>query len=123
MSTAIDTLPLTPAAPTSPAAPAHRAHVDAAHRFRSSGDPAHLAEVVLTVIERHIESDLHARLRAESGEDLRLAEDLGVDSLTRMEIGLLAEDVLRITISYDELCAMRTVGDVRRFVEDRLAPR
>lgn len=109
MSQAIDTLP------------ASHLPSEAARRYRASGDPAHLAETVLSVIERHVDTDLRAKLHIGAREDLRLAEDLAIDSLTRMEIGLLAEDVLRINISYEELTAMHTVGDVQRFVAAKLA--
>lgn len=92
----------------------------AACRFQTSGNPEHLAEVVLNVIERHIDSDLRPRLRACGGSELRFAEDLAVDSLTMMEIGLLAEDALQITIGYDELSSLRTVGDMQRFIAEKV---
>jgi acyl carrier protein len=72
------------------------------------------------VIERYVERDLRKKLRNASS-DLRLAEDLGLDSLSMMEIVILAEDVLRITIDNDELRPLRTIGDIVGFVERKLS--
>ena len=50
------------------------------------------------------------------GPDQALA-DLGIDSLTMMEIVILVEDVLQMTINNDELRNLRTVGDVKTFID------
>jgi 3-hydroxyacyl-[acyl-carrier-protein] dehydratase len=89
---------------------------EAACQFRQTANPAHLPAIILGVIERYVEPALRARLR-KPDDDLRLVEDLGIDSLTMMEIVILAEEVLRISINNEELCRLRTLGDVRRFIE------
>lgn len=71
------------------------------------------------MIARFVEPDLRSRL-TESTDDLRLAEDLGLDSLTLMEVALLAEDVLRISITAEELRQVRTIGDVKLFVQAKV---
>lgn len=91
----------------------------AACQFRKTGHTKHLPAIVLGVIERNVEPDLRSKLR-HPHDDLCLAEDLGIDSLTMMEIVILAEDVLRISINNDELCRLRTLGDVRHFIEGKL---
>ncbi len=88
---------------------------DAVQNFRRTGDLAHLPAIVHGVIARYVEPNLRLKL-ADHADSLRLHEDLGLDSLTMMEIVLLAEELLTISISYDELCHLRTVGDVREFV-------
>jgi 3-hydroxyacyl-[acyl-carrier-protein] dehydratase len=92
------------------------ATVEAALKFRRSRELVYLPQIVVGVIERYVERDLRPRL-ANADPELRLVEDLSVDSLTMMEIVLLAEDVLQISINNDELLHLRTLGDVQRFVE------
>jgi acyl carrier protein len=87
----------------------------AAYQFRLTGDLARLPAVVVGVIERYVEPDLRGKLK-DPNEGLRLAEDLAIDSLTLMEIVLLAEEVLQISISTEELRLLRTLGEVQRFV-------
>lgn len=87
----------------------------AACQFHRTRDRAHLGPLVHGVIERYVERDLRAKLNTE-GDSLRLVEDLGLDSLSLMEIVVLAEDVLKISVSNEELTKLRTVGDVRQFI-------
>jgi 3-hydroxyacyl-[acyl-carrier-protein] dehydratase len=88
---------------------------EAACRFRQTGDPDCLPAIILGVIEHHVDPDLRAKLK-EAADDLRLIEDLGIDSLTMMEIVALAEDVLPVSINSEELCLLRTLGDFKHFV-------
>jgi acyl carrier protein len=87
----------------------------AACAYRRTGNPEHLATVVTGVVERFVERELRPKVTS-GDENLRLVEDLGIDSLTMMEIVLLAEDVLSISVSNEELIKLRTLGEVRRFV-------
>ena len=87
----------------------------AACKFRQSGDLTQLPAIVVGVIERFVERDHRAKLQS-NPEPLRLREDLGLDSLTMMEVVMLAEDVLPISVSNEELTHLRTIGDVQRFM-------
>ena len=89
---------------------------EAAVQFRKTGNPEHLPAVIIGVIERFVEPDLRMKLK-DADDDLRLIEDLGIDSLTMMEIVILVEDVLQMSINNDELRNLRTVGDVKTFVD------
>ena len=89
---------------------------EAAVQFRKTGNPEHLPAVVIGVIERFVEPDLRMKLK-DADDDLRLIEDLGIDSLTMMEIVILVEDVLQMSINNDELRNLRTVGDVKTFID------
>jgi len=91
----------------------------AARRYRNTGDTTPVPAIVLGIIERYVERDLRPKLR-HPAPDLRLTDDLGIDSLTMMEIVLLAEDVLRITITSEELLPLRTLGDVQQFIAVKL---
>jgi 3-hydroxyacyl-[acyl-carrier-protein] dehydratase len=91
----------------------------AACKFRQTGDTTHLPAIITGVVERYVERELRPKLR-EADASLRLREDLGLDSLTMMEIVMLAEEVLRISISNEELTHLKTLADVGRFFEAKL---
>jgi 3-hydroxyacyl-[acyl-carrier-protein] dehydratase len=74
---------------------------------------------VIGVIERYVEPDLRTKLK-DADDDLRLVDDLGIDSLTMMEIVILVEDVLQMTINNEELRHLRTVGDVKTFIDCKI---
>jgi 3-hydroxyacyl-[acyl-carrier-protein] dehydratase len=91
----------------------------AACKFRQTGESAHLTDLITGVVERYVERDLRPKLLARDAT-LLLREDLGLDSLTMMEIVMLAEEILHISISNEELVHLRTVADVQRFFETKL---
>ena len=92
----------------------------AACKFKKFGDPADLNIVVLGIMERFTDRDVRAKL-ADAADALRLREDLGHDSLTMMEIVMIAEETLGITVSNEELTKLRTVGDVQAFIRAKTA--
>lgn len=92
---------------------------EAAVQFRKTGNPEHVPAVVIGVIERFVEPDLKPKLK-DADDDIRVIEDLGIDSLTMMEIVILVEDVLQVSINNDELRNLRTVGDVKTFVDCKI---
>ncbi len=92
------------------------ASVEAAVQYRKTGDANLVPAVVIGVIERFVEADVRPKLR-QGDDELRLVEDLGVDSLTMMEIVILVEDVLQMQINNEELRNLRTVGDVKLFID------
>ncbi len=92
---------------------------EAAVQFRKTGNADHVPAVVIGVIERFVEPDLRIKLK-DAGDDLRLIEDLGIDSLTMMEIVILVEEVLQMTINNDELRNLRTVGDIKMFIDCKI---
>ena len=93
---------------------------EAAAQFRKTGNIEHLPDIVLGIIERYVEPDLRAKLK-DADDDLRIIEDLGIDSLTMMEIVILVEDVLQMTINNEELRHLRSVGDVKIFIECKVS--
>jgi len=92
------------------------ATVEAAVNFRKTREPGHLPQIIIGVIERFVEPDLRPKLK-DAPEDLRLMEDAGIDSLTMMEIVLLVEDVLQMQINNEELRNLRTIGDIKGFID------
>lgn len=91
----------------------------AACKFRQSRDAAQLPAIILGVIERYVERDLRVKLQ-QAPEALRLREDLALDSLTMMEVIMLAEEVLQISITNEELAHLQTIGDVQRFMSAKI---
>src|SRR5687767_5723647 len=57
----------------------------AARQFRETGNRRHLPAIVGGMIERFVDREQRAKLNPPD-ERLRLAEDLGLDSLTMMEL-------------------------------------
>jgi len=92
---------------------------EAAREYRRTGSADSLSAIVEGIIEHYVEPDLRPRL-CRGGDTLRLVEDLGVDSLTMLEIVYLAEDVLHISIENEDLRPLRTVGDVKAFLVSRV---
>jgi acyl carrier protein len=92
------------------------ATIEAAIAYRKTHEASHLPAVIIGVIERFVEPDLRPKLK-EADDELRLVEDLGIDSLTMMEIVILVEDVLQMQINNEELRNLRTVGDIKIFID------
>jgi len=91
----------------------------AACQFWKTGNPYYLPTIILGIIERFVASDLRPPLK-KPHDDLRLGEDLGLDSLTMMEIVMLTEDVLALSIHHEELPHLRTLGDIQQFLKGKL---
>jgi acyl carrier protein len=92
---------------------------EAAREFRQTRNPALLPVIVHGMVERYVARDLLPRLKL-ADDDLLLHEHLGLDSLTMMELMMIAEDVLQISIDNTELRGLHTMGDLQRFVARKL---
>jgi len=93
--------------------------VEGALRYRTTGDPDGVGMVVLGIIERFLDPEVRPRLRA-GGDGLRIFDDLGIDSLTMVEVVMLVEEVLQIKINNEELRDLRTIGDVKTYINCRV---
>ena len=94
--------------------------VEAAVRFRSTGDVQELPTIVYGIIERHLPAE-NARSLADAPDETRLIEDLGVDSLTLLEIVLSIEETVNISIENEELREIATLGQVKAFIAHKIA--
>lgn len=97
---------------------------EAACQFRQTGNIEHLPVIIFGVVECYVEPARRPRLRLKgASENLRLTEDLGIDSLTMMEIVMLAEEILQVTIDNEVLPELRTMGEIRDFLETKFTRR
>ena len=93
--------------------------IEAAVAYRKTGEIIHLPLIILGIFERFVEPDLRTRLATPDTDDLRVIEDLGLDSLTMMEIVMLVEEVTQTEIANDDLRNLATIGDIKVFVDCR----
>ena len=89
---------------------------EAALAFRNSKDIDQVEPIVMGIIDRHLEPDQREILN-NSDENLRMYEDLGMDSLTMLEIVMLVEQTLQVSIDNEELKDLRTIGDVKAYLQ------
>jgi len=93
--------------------------IKAAVEFNETRNPELVPTIVLGIIERFVEPDLRPVIR-EAKDNTRLLEDLGIDSLLMVEIVILVEETLNIQIENDELRNLRTVGDIKSYLDAKL---
>jgi acyl carrier protein len=94
--------------------------IDAAIRYRTMGDADAVPAIVYGIIERHLAPE-NSRPLAQAGDQTQLVEDLGIDSLTLLEIVLSIEETLNITIENEELREIRTLGEVKYFITRKIS--
>jgi len=92
---------------------------DAAFQFRETGQLILLPVIILGIIERFLEPEIRPKLKEGDGS-LKLIDDLGIDSLTMMEIIVLVEESLDLSIDNEELRDLRTLDDVRIFLDAKI---
>ena len=93
--------------------------VEGAIRYREHGDLDAIPVIVYGVIERYQPANSTIPL-AECTEETRLIEDLGLDSLTLMEIVLSIEEVLNTRIENDEFKQVRSLGQLNQFLRNKM---
>ena len=91
----------------------------AATTFRENGDLTMVEPIVLGIIDRHLEPE-QRKIFKNAQDSLRLYEDLEMDSLTMLEIVMLVEQVLVLSIDNEELRDLRTLGDVKQYVDAKV---
>jgi acyl carrier protein len=88
-------------------------------RFRNKRDLSAVIVVVNGVIERYLKLAPGETL-ADKPDSTRLGEDLGIDSLTMLEVVMAIEEALDFRIEDSDARAIRTLGDVRLYVDERV---
>jgi acyl carrier protein len=93
---------------------------DAFTRFRESGDAADADFVVLAAVRDHIPNKAAVRPAALDDGKI-LIDDLGFDSMAITELVFFLEDLFQVAITNDEIVRVRTVGDLRAFVRQKIS--
>jgi hypothetical protein len=89
------------------------AHItDAYLAFAASREPARLDEAVLGLLQFYLPQPPKEPLTTLPGST-RLREDLGVDSLTMIDMVFLAESLFAIKLGPDELGQIATLDELR----------
>ena len=91
----------------------------AACQFRRTRDTELLPAIIFGVIERYVDRPLRLKLQAPA-EEVRLSEDLGLDSLSIMELVVLVEDTLQVPLSVEEPPHLRTLADLQHYLTLKL---
>ena len=87
--------------------------------FRENKDIDQVATIVMGIIERHLEPDQKEILQ-KGGDEIRLYEDLGIDSLTMLEVVMMTEQTLELSLDNEELKDLRTIGDVKVYIDCKI---
>lgn len=93
--------------------------MEAALSFRKDKSPEHVPTIVMGVIERFLEPEARPVLK-KGDSDTHLMDDLGIDSLTMLEIVMLLEKTLQVSFDNEELRDLRTIGDVHSFMDAKI---
>lgn len=94
--------------------------VEAAVRFLENKDPEEVPTIVYGIIERYLPPESPKKL-ADCDDSTRLIEDLGIDSLTMLEIVLSIEEAVHIRVENEELREISTLGQVKEFIAKKIA--
>jgi 3-hydroxyacyl-[acyl-carrier-protein] dehydratase len=91
----------------------------AACAFRQTRDPDLLPAIIFGLVERYVDRLSHSKLQGPA-EEVRLSEDLGLDSLSVMELVVLAEDTLQAPLSVEEPPPLHTLADLQHYLSLKL---
>ncbi|MBE6413952.1 MAG: acyl carrier protein [Verrucomicrobiaceae bacterium] len=94
--------------------------IENAVQLKKTGDKALLDSVVIGIIERFAEDDKKALLH--TGDDsIDMVKDLELDSLTMVEIVLLVEDALGVSVNQEDMASLHTLADIKAYIKSRVA--
>jgi len=94
--------------------------VEALCRYRSNPNEADLSVFLRGCIERFTEKEYRHLLKSEN-PSVSFVDDLGIDSMTMMEIVILVEECLKVQIDNSELLDIRVLGDMNEFLSKKLS--
>jgi acyl carrier protein len=89
--------------------------------YKETGDLKSAFKVIIGIIDRFLENEHKGKLNKSGGENLRLSEDLGIDSLTMVEIVMLVEESLNVSVENEELRNLRTLKEVKNYIKMKIS--
>ena len=89
--------------------------LDALLGYRETGDLEGLNTFLLGCIQRHTEDEYQHLIDA-NNLNISFVDDLGIDSMTMIEIVMMVEECLEIKIDNQDLMKIRNVGDLKTFL-------
>lgn len=87
--------------------------------FRSEGDLKALEVFIVGVLKRHVEPEYESLLDGERAQ-LSFVDDLGVDSMTMMEVVMMVEECLDIRLENQHLMQIQTFSDLDQYITGQL---
>ena len=92
--------------------------VAAALRFEETKNLDELDAIILGVLARDAANPRPDGV-ASVTDDMKLIEDIGMDSFGMIEVVMTAEEVLGLTIATEELSSIVTLGDLKKFLRSK----
>ncbi len=92
--------------------------LEAALRFEESRNLDELPAIVLGVLARDASNPRPEGVSAAT-DDMKLVEDIGMDSFGMIEVVMTAEEVLGLTIATQEMNGIVTLGDLKKFLRTK----
>lgn len=84
--------------------------------YRSSGNLDALSTFLIGCIKRHTDEEYESCL--DTGSDsVSFIDDLGIDSMTMMEVVMMVEECLLIQIDNQDLMNLQTIGDLNNYIK------
>ncbi|MFT3782502.1 MAG: acyl carrier protein [Nibricoccus sp.] len=93
---------------------------NAYQRFRTTADAEALGILVVAAVRDFMPKRSLGPQNIQIKDEMRLMEDLGYDSLAVAETVYFFEDLFKVRIENSELMRVRTVGELRSFVSNKL---
>ena len=90
--------------------------LEATLEYKETKSPHLVPKIVSGIIHKFLEEENQVLLAGGSTEDLRLQEDLGMDSLTMLEVTCATEQILGVRVDDENLSSFKTMGDIKDFI-------
>ena len=94
--------------------------IEKAVEFRKTGNSELVGPVVRGLIERFLEPEKRGALKSAS-DSTKMIEDLGLDSLTMVEIVLAVEDAIGMSIDNEDIQKLTTLGDIKSYIKEKVS--